>query len=171
MKDITATIDRYRETVRHLWNAALWSDSDLPKDWDLSEEFEEIAASLFDVLVLWRIGLRNVTSRAVDVGPVEPLPFLRIELTTDSRVMVNRGDRTGYWDDPLTTAGRGELDLRFIGLFNWSPLDFRDYDLYRARIVGSRKYPHLVGRDVLLPIGTAVRVLLSDSDPHVDDDR
>jgi hypothetical protein len=72
--------------------------------------------------------------------------------------MVNRGKGTGYWDDPLRSVDKGEIDLRFVQFFDWSELGFREFQFYRGRIVGSEKHPHLVGRDALIPVATGVRV-------------
>jgi hypothetical protein len=73
--------------------------------------------------------------------------------------MVNRGLATGYWDDPLTCVEQGALDLRFIAFFDWWTLGFREFGLYRVRIVACKRHPRVVGRDALRPVGTAVKVL------------
>jgi hypothetical protein len=73
--------------------------------------------------------------------------------------MVNRGVDTGYWDDPLRAASSDDLDVRFVQFFDWSLLEYRDFALYRARIVASDPYPNVVGRDVLVPADTSTKIL------------
>ena len=158
MTDVTAQLDIYRECVRHLWNTYFWRDAEPSLDWDLQNAFDDVAALLFRTLVLQKIG-HDSNVRPDYWADREPMPFLRLEVANGhTTIMVNRGIGTGYWDDPVSIVATGELDLRFIQFFDWSLLGFREFELYRARIVGSEKYPHLVGRDALLPVGTSVKV-------------
>jgi hypothetical protein len=73
--------------------------------------------------------------------------------------MVNRETTCGYWDHPLHFIEDGELDLRFLQFFDWWDLGFRDFEHYRVRIVGSERHPSLIGRDALVPVGSAIKVL------------
>jgi hypothetical protein len=87
------------------------------------------------------------------------LMCLRLEVAAASTILVNRTGAGTYWDDPMTRIEAGDCELRFIQFFDWSDLDFRDFAFHRARIVGSSRYPHLVGRDALLPVSSSVKVL------------
>jgi hypothetical protein len=159
MEDVTALMNEYRECVRHLWNTNFSEDAtESEPDWDLCDEFNEIAALLFRTLVLRKLGLDDVNVRPAQYSPQEPFPFLRIEVDSGSEIMVNRGEGTGYWDDPFRRVEKGELDLRFIQFFDWQNLGFREFAFYRVRIVSSKKHQHLVGRDALLPVGTTLKV-------------
>jgi hypothetical protein len=133
-------------------------DAERDNDWDLSELFDEVAARLFHAIVLRKIG-RDRALQPDFLCPKEPLMFLRLEFGRRSDLMVNRGVNTGYWDDPLRVASSDDLDLRFVQFFDWSSLEYRDFALYRARIVASVPHPEVVGRDVLVPADTATKVL------------
>jgi hypothetical protein len=163
MKDITSTMSSYRECVRHLWNTHFWQQAERQEDWDLRDRFDEIAIALFRCLVL-----REVAREDAQVLPSYrrdrvALPFIRLEVVPESPIFVNRGVDEGYWDDPVARVQRDELDLRFIQFFDWWDLGFRDFAFYRARIVGSAKHPHLVGRDALLPVSSQVLVIHDDA--------
>jgi hypothetical protein len=155
MEDVTALIDGYRECVRHVWNTRFWKDAEPQQDWDLRDEFNEIAARLFRALVLRKLGRDDRGVKPDHWAPREPLMFLRLEVDPRSEIMVNRVEETGYWDDPLRTVEKGQLDLRFLQFFDWSDLSFRDFAFYRVRIVGAEGHQHLLGRDALLPVGRA----------------
>jgi hypothetical protein len=87
------------------------------------------------------------------------MSFLHIELHPNGEILVNRELSSGYWDYPLTNVLKGELELAFLGLFDWSQTDHRDFSYYRVRITGSARHPGVVGKDALVPIGPHVRVM------------
>jgi len=159
MDDVTALKDCYREAVRHLWNSSFRRQAEAEQDWDLSDRFDDVAALLFQALVLRPLDRDDVEVLPDYRGEREPLPFLVLQVEPRSEIMVNRSQDSGYWDDPLRSVGRGELELQFSRFFDWQVLGFREFGLYRARIVGSEQHPHLVGRDALLPVGASVRVM------------
>ena len=72
--------------------------------------------------------------------------------------MINRTGDSGYWDDPVTQLEKDDCELRFIQFFDWWDLGFRDFAFYRVRIVASPRYPHLVGRDALVPVTSSVKI-------------
>ena len=159
MADVTDRMQNYRECVRHIWNAHMRAEAEQFQDWDLRDEFCDAALILFRALVL----------RGFDVGEIEllpdyraecrPLSFLRLIIETSSRALINRTGDSGYWDDPVTQLEKGDCELHFIQFFDWSVLGFRDFAFYRVRIVNSSRYPHLVGRDALLPVTDTVKIL------------
>lgn len=157
--DITQLMNRYRECVRHLWNEYFWTDAETDKDWDLGDEYDQVAVELFSSLVLRKIGRDDVNLALYRVVPRNPLLFLRVEVDSRSQVMINREIDSGYWDHPLNFVEKDELDLRFISFFDWDDLGFRNFELYLARIHASDKHPELVGRNALLPAGQGIKVL------------
>ncbi len=169
MEDVTDVVNAYRECVRHLWNTHFWKDAEPGQNWDLRDGFDEVAAQLFRLLVLRKLGREEIEVPPDYWAEREPLPFLRVEVDTRAEIMVNRGLATGYWDDPLRVVEKGELDLRFLQFFDWWLLGFREFSFYRVRIVGSGKHPHLVGKDALLPVGASVRVLHERAAQQVDE--
>ena len=53
--------------------------------------------------------------------------------------------------------------MRFLHFFDWSLLEFPEFEFYRVRIAGSEHFPHLIGRDALVPVGQSVRILFEDA--------
>jgi hypothetical protein len=148
----------YRECVRHIWNTQFMGNEQRP-DWDVRDQFCDAALILFQALVFRGLDVDDSQLRADYRGDQTPLMFLRLEVAVASTIMVNRTGAGTYWDDPVTRIEAGDCELRFIQFFDWSDLDFRDFAFYRARITGSSRYPHLVGRDALLPVSSTVKVL------------
>jgi len=158
MTDVTARMHTYRECVRHIWNTQFMGN-ELRPDWDLRDQFCDAALILFQALVLRGLDVDDSELLADYRSDQGPLMFLRLEVEAGSTILVNRTGAGTYWDDPVTRIEAGDCDLRFIQFFDWSDLDFRDFAFYRARIVGSSRYPHLKGRDALLPVSSGVKVL------------
>lgn len=158
MNDITHLMDTYRECVRHLWNTYFQREAELRQDWDLRDQFCDASLLLFRALVLRGVGREDAGVLPDYHGDQQPLMCVQLHVEPRSEIMVNRSGAGGYWDDPVKLVEAGECDLRFIRFFDWSDLSFRDFAFYRVRIVGSSRYPHLVGRDALLPVTTSVKV-------------
>jgi hypothetical protein len=158
MTDLTARMHTYRECVRHIWNTQFMGNEQ-PPDWDLRDQFCDAALILFQALVFRGLDVDDSELLADYRGDQTPLMFLRLEVAAASTILVNRTGAGTYWDDPVHRIEAGDCELRFIQFFDWSDLDFRDFAFYRARIVGSSRYPHLVGRDALLPVSSGVKVV------------
>jgi hypothetical protein len=156
--DVTAAMQSFRECARHIWNAHFHIEAKRRQDWDLHEQFEEAALILFRALVLHGRDVGDPEALANYRGGPAPLMCLRLDVAGTSEILVNRTGTSGYWDDPVTRIEPGDLDLRFIWFFDWSDLDFRDFQYCRVRIVASARHPHLVGRDALLPVTDNVRM-------------
>ena len=159
MRDITPLMDAYRECMRHVWNTYFQADAARGMDWDLRDEFNLVALSLFRALVLRKIGHEDAEVQPDQWAPREPLLFLHLVVEPRAQIMINRDRDSGHWDHPLRSVETGDLDLRYLEFFDWSEMDFRDFAFYRARVVASETYPDTVGRDALVPVGTNVRVL------------
>ena len=155
--DVTGLMNAYRECVRHLWNAYFAAEARAETDWDAVEDFYAAAGYLFRALVLRKIG-RDGSDVDVEECRREPLSFLHVALDPNGEVLINREQSSGYWDYPLTNVQKGDLKLAFLGFFDWSVADHRDFAYYRVRIVGSSKYPGVIGKDALVPIAPHVRV-------------
>jgi hypothetical protein len=141
--DVTDSMDRYRECVRHLWNTSLKPSTSEECSWDAVDQFEALAARIFELMV----PPRRTGAWVYRVSPV-----------VRTRIMINRGRETPYWDDPLVSVEPGDLELRLVGVFDWDPLARREYGLYRTEIVGSTRYPSVVNKAALVPVGSAVKV-------------
>jgi hypothetical protein len=158
MNDVTLQMQNYRECVRHIWNSYFRAEAEARQDWDLRDRFCDAALILFRALLLHGHDVDDSRMLADYRGDQQPLMFLRLEVEPRSEIMVNRTGTSGYWDDPVTAIERGDCDLRFIQFFDWWDLGFRDFAFYRVRIVASPRYPHLVGRDALVPVTSSVKI-------------
>ena len=164
MTDVTDLMLTYRECVRHIWNTYFRAEAEPQQDWDLRDKFYDAALILFEALVLRGLDVGDAKLLPDYSGNPPPMIFLRLEVDSSSEILVNRTGSSGYWDDPLTVVEPGDCDLRFIQFFDWWDLGFRDFQFYRVRIVGSARYPHLVGRDALVPVTTTVKVFRDDDE-------
>lgn len=151
MNDVTAVMNDYRECVRHLWNTHFLKNYE-KGDSDFIDLYNGIVMDLFRVLVLRKFDREEWTLQPGHWYPQEMLPFLRIDAPSRSSIMINRAQESSYWDDPVNFFWKGELDLRFIRYFDWNVYDFRDFAYYKVAVVGSEKYPHLIGRNALVPV-------------------
>jgi hypothetical protein len=164
MIDITATMNNYRECARHLWNTYCLKVME-PNDWDFRDRINTIEVELFRALVLYKLGREDTVIHPAQWYPPEILSFIKLEASQSSgTIKVNREEheRSRNWDDPIDCFANSELDLRFIHYFDWDVLGFRDFAYYKVRIVGSEKYPHIVGREALLPVDSTISVFYDD---------
>jgi hypothetical protein len=159
MRDVTVVMDRYRECVRHVWNAYFAAEAREDADWDAIDDFNAAAGYLFRALVLRELGHEAGEADSLVETRQEPLLFLRVVVDPIAEIHINRELTSGYWDYPLTRVAKDDLELAFLGYFDWAVVDHRDFAYYRVRIVGSAKYPDVVGKDALVPIGPHIRVL------------
>jgi hypothetical protein len=158
MTDITDRMQNYRECVRHIWNTHFRTEAERRQDWDLRNDFCDAALILFRALVLDGFDVGETEGLADYRAEQQPLLFLRLVIETASQILINRTGQSGYWDDPVSRLEKDDCDLRFIQFFDWSVLGFRDFAFYRVRIVASPRYPHLVGRDALVPVTSTVKI-------------
>jgi hypothetical protein len=166
MKDATDVLQSYRECVRHLWNTNFMALIPTAEDrWNLQHLFDEAASVLFRALVVDRLGLGSESYAAHALRPTTPLTWLRVVPIGDHGVpiMINRdaAANSGYWDHPITRVSAEDVDLRFVNLFDFDALDFRDFKYYRVRVLSSR-IEGVAGRAALMECEYA-RVLLDDA--------
>jgi hypothetical protein len=157
--DVTALLDAYRECARHLWNTYFHADAKATQDWDIRDQFLDVAVLLLRSLVLSKVGRDDIPLLPDYRGDQAPISAFHVVVGVRSEVMVARAGVGGYWDDPLRALEPNDCELRFIQFFDWDHLGVRDFAFYRVRIVASDRYPHLIGRDALLPVGASVKVL------------
>jgi hypothetical protein len=142
MKNITAIFEVYREAARHLRNTYyLPTDRN---DWDTIEDFRDVSALLFKHLVLIKL--------QIELDNINWLAYkFCIEATADDLpILINREGESGYWDNPITKVKKGELEMYLIDYFDWNPMAQIDFRYFRVRIIGSKKYPELIGFDALI---------------------
>lgn len=159
MADVTAVLDAYRECVRHVWNAYFAVAGSPTTDWNAVDDFRIGSTHLFRALVLRKLGLEARCPYSLEETRQAPLSSLHIELDPGGEILINREQSSGYWDHPLASVKKGDLELAFLDYFDWSVTEHRDFAYYRVRILGSAKHPDLVGKDALVPIGPHVHVM------------
>lgn len=153
MKDITQSINLYRECAKNLWNTYFLQKISLTNEWDISDEFDDICVSLFSSLVLIPNGCtaskksNNYEKSSLPISCLKVVP-----LSNDGvQIQVNREiDKSGYWDFPINFIRPTDVDLRFIDFFDYNMMGFREFKYCHVRIIGSDKYQELIGRDALL---------------------
>jgi hypothetical protein len=167
MKDVTDQFKFYRECVRHLWNIQFRPvvDSARPsfeRTWDIRDEFDEIARSIFSSLVLNPMGLFNHKLSAASSSEPSVLPDFRIVPSSKHgvRILINRDlPRSGYWDHPVSEIKPEDVELHLLRFFDFDQLGFRDFRYYEVIIHASPTFPEIVGRAALIDFNDA-KVLL-----------
>jgi hypothetical protein len=157
MKNVTAVIREYAEARRHLWNTSFSRMNDPLKFGAALEIYEDIDALLFKALVCEQSGLRCGTW-----SPGEPVPGLlvRPHTFTEVPILINRSvPASGYWDHPIKYVLPHEVELKYIGFFDWDEYTYMDCRYYRVRISTSLSLPELAGRDALVETSYADVVL------------
>jgi len=122
-------------------------------DWDQSDRFQDIAVILFSSLIAVPLGAEKDQLSPDYVASPNRLNDFHVIPVSEYGVPINinrEKERSGYWDHPLQQIRPGEADLRFLKYFDFDMLGFRDFYYYQVRIIGSDKYPDIIGRDALI---------------------
>jgi hypothetical protein len=120
--------------------------------WNISDEYDDICVRLFRLLVLEPIGIMNYQKTASYESKKEILPFIYIVPKGEVPILVNREKNSshGYWDYPVKNIKPSDVEMRFIDLFDFDILNYRDFEYYQVRIIASNDYPDLISRDALV---------------------
>jgi len=151
MKDVTSFFETYRECARHLRNTYFSTREN--HDWNIIEDFQEVARILFQRLVLCRL----VVERFCD-GHFEPelesmVKDNRIIIVPSSPrmpVMISRDLSGGYWDYPIGYLEPDDAQIAFREYFDWDECGLIDFRYYLGVILSSSKYPEVIGHRVLI---------------------
>lgn len=147
MKNVTEIFDQYRECARHVRN--VYFSTIQSKDWDTVENFEAVAKSLFERMVIcrFRIGF-------FQLEPCEyTRDFFRIVPKTAHGTPVaiaREKNRTGAWDHSINTLTPTDCEIAFIKYFDWDDHSVIDFRYYWGEILNSQKYPEIVGHALLI---------------------
>lgn len=151
MKDVTSIFETYRECARHLRNTYFSTREN--NDWNIIEDFREVARVLFQRLVLCQL----VEERFCD-GHFQPelesiIKDNRITIMPSSDrmpVMISRDLSGPYYDYPIAYLEPGDAQIAFREYFDWNQFGLIDFGYYLGVIVSSSKYPEIVGHQVLI---------------------
>lgn len=155
MEDVTPLFNNYRECVRHLWNAYYRALPDSCRDFDLYDEFDDIAVAIFSSIVMRALGIFDHKLAAGYTATPQPLPgfFVIPNLPTGTPIMINREQaRSGYWDHPIGTVTSNDVELCFLRFFDFDWQNYRNYRYFEVLIQASVKYPEIAGRVALLEV-------------------
>jgi hypothetical protein len=116
MEDVTRYFDNYRECIRHLWNTYYRSLPETCREWDLNDEFEDVAVAIFSSIVLRPLGVFDQKLSAKYLAEPLPLPGFTVVpiLGHGTPIMINRDlPRSGYWDHPVTSIKPRDAEMNY----------------------------------------------------------
>lgn len=148
MKNIKAEMSAYREAVRHLWNSTFSTLDESLRFGSCLELFEKIDNLIFMALVCEPLEItQNEKSTFHPINRIKTIPISSTEIP----VMINRTiPASGYWDDPVKVIKASDVDLAFIGFFDWDEYNIKDCHYYRVRILDCKSQSNLIGKDALI---------------------
>lgn len=169
MRDVTEIFQTYRLTLRHLWNDRFWGDQDLRQDWSLEQYFDLVKTPIFLALVLAKIeGSSSSVPEALEKRPwrffVLPGAPNSADGTYSAELTLLRARDPGWDSDG--SIGRihpSDVRLKYLDVFEWGNVGYRDFRYYRVEILEAKGRPDLVGRNALVEVDE-VRVLLDHAD-------
>ncbi len=176
MRDVTASLNAFRECVRHVWNLHLLPGIAGRRDgWSVRDEFDDVCGILFGLLVVKPLAIPGWSPGDLVLQPSRrpgraPMSWLRVipRGAPSVPIMINRHPEQahGYWDHPLDRVSEAEVDMRFVSLFDFDELAFRDFKYFLVRIANS-SHPEVIGRAALIECEYA-RVMLDEAGPTPD---
>ena len=132
MENITEDVLRFKEAVRHVWNAYL-VEADSPMSPELQESFEKIERELLRVLVLLPSGIPEMA----DSYRVAPMPIRLQTRAGISEVPVQFGsldaNKNMRWELPAAIPAADVSKYQFIEFFDWNPYGRIDLSYVKAR--------------------------------------
>jgi hypothetical protein len=156
--DVSASISKYRDVARGLWNNAFLPmlEADLPDDprseWDIRDDFEDLCAELFTNLVLSPVGAEKLKIAPAYRADGEVLSELKVipHEHADLLVAESEGNSFRSYDRSISVATDVQLDLRFRAFFDYWELGLRDLEYCHTVVAACPDRPQLVGRNVLV---------------------
>jgi hypothetical protein len=148
--DVTDIAERYRGTLRHIWNACIWVDPN-SRNWDSVYSFRELKLPLFKALVNGPLRLQSheqTFGQGFEVAP----------RTTDGLSMIHVNTRVpskpdeGIWEVLNGPFRAEDVRLRPVDLFDWSPLCYIDLRYFVVEIERLGRYPDKVGQHGLVDV-------------------
>ncbi len=144
MIDCTDCFMAYRECVRHVWNTYYRVCPEGESDFIFIER-----QMLHDLL------FSRVENREFKAGPggyYDELVVTFDRAPKGTSILVLDRDVSPGMNTWKSATIDAELDLRYIGMFDfwWPPHGGRDFRFVRARVLGAKERPEIVGTDVLI---------------------
>ena len=147
MNKVTEYFEKFREASRHLRNvyyAPVESDA-----WDKLDDFEELNLLLFKHLVCAPL---NIKYDEFDWFCVPVSVFKLKAGGTRLPIMINRIPESdhGYWDHAIDMVDPDDLELSFIGYFDWDQEGTIDHRYIMCRISGANQSKSVIGHTALV---------------------
>jgi len=146
MKDITDSVFRFRESVRHNWNT-YFQDSDESMGPEIQDAFDLVEQGLFQGIILSACPGVNAH---IEYGKGRALPFIRVVPRSETlEMMLQTGDASrGYmaWNPPSPFKINKNTKLELIRFFDWCPYNQVSMSLVEVYISESDTD--------LIPVGT-----------------
>ena len=131
MKDVTTIFETYRECARHLRNTYFSTRDN--EDWNIIEDFEEVARVLFERLVLVQLAEERFCDGKFEpkIGSmIKGNTIMIVPSSTGMPVMISR-DRSGvgnnYWDHQITRLETDDAEIVFREYFDWDQFGLIDF--------------------------------------------
>jgi hypothetical protein len=137
MENITENVLRFKEAVRHVWNAYLL-ETGSPMSPELQDSLSKIKRELLRALVLPPHGLPNFA----DDYRRRPMPILVQAKAGLSDIPVQFGsldaNRNMKWELPRSVAAADVSQYRSVEFFDWNPSGHIDLSYVKARADDAR---------------------------------
>ncbi len=147
VRDITGLMNAYRECARNLWNVYFSGRANIGASLDAFGQMRDL---LFDSLVLDELLYEEGSEEDGNV----PSPILRVVPRIRSLILVQRSNALGqasYWDQEKDLAVEaGEVELEFLGYFDFSQIPIMDFRYYRCRILRFPRRAQYEGKEALI---------------------
>ncbi|MGJ5821001.1 hypothetical protein [Paludibaculum fermentans] len=164
MRECTDLFLRYREVARLIWNLGFWPNPDL-REWEAANLYQEVAARMFEGMVLLPVGCENRLKDRYDLGSGTDF---RVEITAPgAKLLVNKNPPdfpAKHWGSPKIYATPGKQQLRFKRFFDWNRLGPIDLALLEVEIERCDENPALVGHDGLVEFWKCAIWLVADEE-------
>lgn len=161
--DITDLMLKFREAVRHSWNA-FFTDASSPMSPDIQSAFDLMEQGFFQGIVLDGCDLSDETIKYRRA----PLPFVHVvprpEILELFVSIGQKNPRGVAWKAPAPLQLAKEDQLEFVRFFDWNPYEQISMSLVEVRIAKMSSHPELVDARGLIE-AHEVRFLLASDTP------
>jgi hypothetical protein len=142
---IDNSINQFRVASRDMFNHYFRIDEPHDNDgWTLEWRFVGVEQVLFRKLVTEPALLPDVP-----YGHVQNGINVRLRGTEPVPIMLNREQKSGYWDHPTKEIPQG-TELSFVSFFDWDQLEWRDNRYVRVVVESCPSQPELDGKQGLI---------------------
>jgi hypothetical protein len=84
----------------------------------------------------------------------DAIPFFQVVPAVETAPMMIQNPRPGkprgYWDHPINRVSHREIEMHFVGYFDWNRMDYAELRYYHVLIARFDAHPDLVGREALI---------------------